>query len=157
MQIPQLLTNSSQKLNTISSQGFLQGPNIYHQITLQISIHHIIYHLATLLLNLTIWIHELARNINMMIVQISPIFIIYHLSLHCLFMYPTFHWCLVFWKKTSASKSTCQCFVLSSVQKHSQICLHSNVQKICLKCVVYLCMLRSFQMMLQVQESHIMY
>ena len=39
-------------------------------------------------------IHELAQKMNMMIVLISPIFIIYH----CLFIYPTFHWCLVFWK-----------------------------------------------------------
>ena len=39
-------------------------------------------------------IYELAQKMNMMIVLISPIFIIYH----CLFIYPTFHWCLVFWK-----------------------------------------------------------
>ena len=39
-------------------------------------------------------IYELAQKMNMMIVLISPIFIIYQ----CLFIYPTFHWCLVFWK-----------------------------------------------------------
>ena len=39
-------------------------------------------------------IHELARKMKLRIVSISPIFIIYH----CLFIYPTFHWCLVFWK-----------------------------------------------------------
>ena len=37
-------------------------------------------------------IYELAQKMNMMIVLISPIFIIYH----CLFINPTFHWCLVF-------------------------------------------------------------
>ena len=37
-------------------------------------------------------IQELAWKMNMRIVFISPFFIIYH----CLFIYPTFPWCLVF-------------------------------------------------------------
>ena len=69
-------------------------------------------------------IYELAQKMNMMIVLISPIFIIYH-CIVCLYIpHSTGVW---YFGKTSASKSTCQCFVLSSVQKHSQICLHSNV------------------------------
>ena len=69
-------------------------------------------------------IYELAQKMNMMIVLISPILIIYH-CIVCLYIpHSTGVW---YFGKTSASKSTCQCFVLSSVQKHFQICLHSNV------------------------------
>ena len=69
-------------------------------------------------------IYELAQKMNMMIVLISPIFIIYHCIVSLYIPHSTGVW---YFGKTSASKSTCQCFVLSSVQKHSQICLHSNV------------------------------
>ena len=57
-------------------------------------------------------IHELAQKMNMMIVLISPILIIYH-CIVCLYIpHSTGVW---YFGKTSASKSTCQCFVLSSV------------------------------------------
>ena len=69
-------------------------------------------------------IHELAQKMNMMIVLISPIFIIYH-CIVCLYIPHSTGVCYL--GKTSSSKSTCQCFVPSTVQKHSQICLHSNV------------------------------
>ena len=65
-------------------------------------------------------IQELARMMNIRMVSIFPIFLIV-----CLYIpHSTGVW---YFGKTSASKSTCQCFVLSFVQKHSQICLHSNV------------------------------